>query len=157
MSEKILVAYFSCSGRTEKIAKAISDITGGDLYEIKPVIPYSNADLNWMDKNSRTTKEKDDRSIRPEIVKDLNIEGYDTIYVGFPIWWYIEPNIINTFIESYNFSNKTIIPFCTSGGSNVGKTDINLHESCKNANWKPAKLLNGMNKEDIKNWIERGY
>lgn len=154
MSKKILIAYFSCSGRTEKVAQIIAEITNGELYKIKPEVPYSNADLNWMDKNSRTSKEKDDRNIRPAIIKDINIEKYETIYIGFPIWWYIEPNIINTFIESYNFEGKTIIPFATSGGSNVGESDKYLQASYPNANWKPAKLLNGMNKEKIKLWIE---
>ena len=117
---KSLVAYFSASGVTAGLAKNLAEAAGAELYEIKPAVPYTNADLNWQDKNSRSSVEMNDKSLRPAIADtDANIADYDTIFVGFPIWWYVAPTIINTFLESYDFSRKTIILFATSGGSGM--------------------------------------
>ena len=129
MSKK-LVAYFSASGVTAKLAKNLAEAAGADLYEIKPAVPYTNADLNWQDKNSRSSVEMNDKSFRPAIAdKDANIADYDTIFVGFPIWWYVAPTIINTFLEAYDFSGKTIILFATSGGSGMGNSAKELRLS----------------------------
>ena len=115
MSSKKLVAYFSCSGVTKSVAQTLADAVGGDLYEITPAQPYTRADLNWMDQSSRSTVEMKDLNSRPAIAgKVENMADYDTVFVGFPIWWYVAPTIINTFLESYDFSGKTIVPFCTS-------------------------------------------
>ena len=130
MGKKILVAYFSASGVTAKAAGELAEVSGGDLYEIKPEIPYTRADLDWMDKKSRSSIEMNDPSSRPGIADRLPDMGkYDVIFVGFPIWWYVAPTIINTFLESYDFSGKTIIPFATSGGSGMGKTNEGLEKS----------------------------
>lgn len=154
MSET-LVAYFSTTGVTEKVAKEIAQISGADLFAIKPEIPYTSADLNWMDKNSRSTIEMQDHSSRPAIAETVsNIEKYDTIFLGFPIWWYVAPTIINTFLESYNWSGKTIRPFFTSGGSGAGQTDERLHSSAPHAGWRPAKRINPGDMVNIKDWIE---
>ena len=127
MSKKILVAYFSASGVTAKAAWKLSEAIGADLHEIKPEVLYSSADLNWMDKKSRSSVEMNDPSSRPTIAEKLaDMEKYDVVFVGFPIWWYVAPTIINTFLESYDFSGKTIIPFATSGGSGMGKTNEKL-------------------------------
>ena len=139
---KNLVAYFSASGVTANVAKNLAKAVDGDIYEIKPVIPYSNADLNWIDKKSRSSIEMNDKSSRPEIVEDnAHIENYDVIYLGFPIWWYREPSIIDTFLESYDFSNKTIVPFATSGSSGIGDTANNIKELAPNANVKEGKVI----------------
>lgn len=154
---KSLVAYFSCSGTTEKVAKLIADTLHADLYEIKPKEPYTSADLNWMDSSSRSSVEMRDKSSRPAIGNKVeNMEAYDVVYLGFPIWWYIVPTIINTFLESYDFKGKTIVPFATSGGSGAGKTDMYLHASCsEEVNWKPTTMLNGnVTKEQIKKWLD---
>ena len=112
MSQKSLVVYFSCSGVTKKTAELLSDVAGADLFEIRPEVPYTKADLDWMDKKSRSTVEMNDPSSRPAIADKVeHMEQYDTVYVGFPIWWYVAPTIINTFLESYDFSGKTVIPF----------------------------------------------
>lgn len=130
----ILVAYFSASGVTAKLAERIASVTGGDLHEIEPKQPYTAADLDWMDKKSRSTIEMSDKSYRPEIANEVeNMEQYDVVYVGFPIWWYVAPTIINTFLEKYDLSGKKIIPFATSGGSGMGNTNAELKESCKGA------------------------
>ena len=121
---KRLVAYFSASGVTAKVAENLADAIGADIFEIQPEVPYTKADLNWMDKKARTTIEMSDPTSRPAIAaKRDNIDEYDTIFVGFPIWWYVAPTIVNTFLESYNLKGKTIIPFATSGGSGMGKTN----------------------------------
>ena len=156
MSKKILVAYFSASGVTAKVAERLAKIAGGDLYEIKPCTPYTNRDLDWKDKNSRSTIEMTDQSIRPAIVKDLeNLADYDTVYVGFPIWWYIAPTIINTFLESYDFAGKKIALFATSGGSNMGKTAEKLKVSAPKAEFVGEKMLNRVSDEEIKAWTEK--
>ena len=129
MSKK-LVAYFSASGVTAGLAKNLAEAAGADLYEIKPSDPYTDADLNWLDKNSRSSVEMNDKSFRPSLAdKNANIADYDTIFVGFPIWWYVAPTIINTFLEAYDFSGKTIVPFATSGGSGMGNTVKELKPS----------------------------
>ena len=151
---KTLVAYFSASGVTAEIAKEIAEIVEGDLFEIKPAKPYTTADLDWTNKNSRTTIEMQDETSRPEIAGKLdNMDEYDTVFIGFPIWWYVAPHIINNFLESYDFTGKTIRPFFTSGGSGAGQTDEKLHKSAAKAVWRPAKRLYENNTERIKNWI----
>lgn len=136
---RILVAYFSASGVTAKVASKLGKAIGADIFEIEPEVPYTKADLDWMNKNSRSTIEMNDPNSRPAI-KHIrnNMQDYNTIFVGFPIWWYVAPTIINTFLESYNLSGKTIIPFATSGSSGMGKTNEKLLPSCKG-----AKLLEG--------------
>ena len=153
--KKILVTYFSASGVTKKVAEKINNMVESDLLEITPVVPYTKEDLNWNDKKSRSSIEMGDKSFRPEIVKvKENIDEYDIIFVGFPIWWYIAPTIVNTFLESYNLEGKTVIPYFTSGGSGAGKTVENLKPSCKGATILEAKKLNAFDEEGIKKWIE---
>lgn len=130
MRKKVLVAYFSASGTTANVAKALAEAAEGDLYEIKAAIPYTEADLNWMDKNSRSSLEMKQPDFRPEIADTVqNMEQYDTVFIGFPIWWYVAPTIINTFLEAYDFSGKTIVLFATSGGSGFGRTVEKLKAS----------------------------
>lgn len=154
MSKKILVAYFSASGVTAKAAWKLSEAIGADLHEIKPEVPYSSADLNWMDKKSRSSVEMNDPSSRPTIAEKLaDMEKYDVVF--YPIWWYVAPTIINTFLESYDFSGKTIIPFATSGGSGMGKTNEKLEPSCPGATLLQGKLLNGnLSEYSLKNWVK---
>lgn len=140
---KTLVAYFSASGVTARAAKEIAGAIGADLYEIRPAQPYTSADLNWMDKKSRSTAEMNDPASRPAIAGAVtDMAQYDTVFVGFPVWWYVEPRIVDTFLESYDFSGKTLIPFATSGGSGIGKVEKSLRAHCPKANWKPGKLVN---------------
>lgn len=153
---KTLVAYFSATGTTEAVAKDLAEVTGGTLYEIKPEVKYTDADLDWRDKTSRSTLEMQDLSSRPAIVKDLeNADSYDVIYIGFPVWWYTAPTIINTFIEAYGFEGKTVIFFATSGGSTIDKANLDFANAYPKINWKSGKTLNGASKEDIKNWVKR--
>ena len=141
---KTLVAYFSASGVTARVAKEVADAAGADLYEIRPAQPYSPGDLDWMDKKSRSTLEMNDPACRPAIEGQVQgMEQYDTILIGFPIWWYVEPRIVDTFLDSYDFSGKTLIPFATSGGSGISKAQKSLQEHCPAANWKQGQLLNG--------------
>ena len=143
MSQK-LVAYFSASGVTEAVAKNLAQAAEADLYKIQPAIPYTAADLDWMNKKSRSSLEMNDPSSRPEIMKeDLDAGSYDVIFLGFPVWWYVEPRIVDTFLESYDFSGKTMIPFATSGGSGIEKAEKSLQAHCPDAFWKKGKLLNG--------------
>lgn len=153
---KKLVAYFSASGVTEKAAERLATAVGADLFEIKPVTPYTRADLDWTNKNSRSTVECKDKNARPEIAEKLdNMSDYDVVYIGFPIWWYVAPNIINTFVESYDFAGKTLIPFATSGGSGMGKTVEALRPLCSDkATWKSGRVINGMSEADLKKWAE---
>jgi len=155
-TNKILVTYFSASGQTKKLAQTISSVTQGDLFEIEPKEKYTSADLNWNDKKSRSSIEMEDQISRPEILnKKENMNDYNIIFVGFPIWWYEAPRIIETFLESYDFSNKTIIPFATSGGSGMGKTDSILEACCTGAIFKKGKKLNAYASEkEVKNWLE---
>ena len=154
MSKK-LVAYFSASGITQKAAERIAKISGSDLFEIKPSVPYTKEDLDWTNKNSRSSVEMKNPDSRPEIANKIpNINEYDTIFIGFPIWWYVAPTIIDTFIESYDFSGKTIIPFATSGGRGFGKTvEILKALASKEAKWKDGKLMNNISETELKNWI----
>lgn len=154
MSRK-LVAYFSASGVTAKVAEKLSEAIGADLYAIEPEVPYTKADLDWMDKKSRSTIEMNNPASRPAIAgKRDNMNDYDTVFVGFPIWWYVAPTIINTFLESYDFSGKTVIPFATSGGSGMGKTEAVLHALCPDSvNWKSGKMLNGYDRAQMEAWV----
>ncbi len=156
MMKKVLVAYFSASGETARLAKTIADLTDGKLYEIQPREPYTSADLNWNDKNSRSSVEMNDLASRPEIANRVeNMENFDVVFVGFPIWWYVAPTIISTFLESYDFSGKTVIPFATSGGSGMGKTDSILHECCsESTSWCPGRRLTSReSKASVQSWI----
>ena len=147
---KTLVAYFSASGVTKKTAEKLAAAAKADIYEIKPAVPYTKADLNWMDKKSRSSVEMGNKSFRPEIVKDdLDLSQYDTILVGFPIWWYVAPTIINTFLESYDFAGKKIVLFATSGGSGFGNTVKELKPSATGAEIMEGKLLNRATDKDI--------
>ena len=153
---KTLVAYFSASGITASVAKEVASAANADLYEIKPGVRYTSADLNWMDKKSRSSVEMSNPASRPEIVKDLpDLSQYGTVIIGFPIWWYVAPTIINTFLESGDFSGKKIALFATSGGSGFGKTVQNLKPSVDaSAQFVSEKLLNGATPADIKAWVD---
>ena len=156
MSKKI-VAYFSASGVTAKVAKMLADVVGADIHEIQPKVPYTKADLNWMDKKSRSSIEMNNKTIRPEIAEsNIQIGDYDVIFLGFPIWWYVAPTIINTFLESADFSGKKIILFATSGGSKFGKTVEELKVSVSaDTHMIEGKLLNGRQSvESIKAWTD---
>lgn len=151
---KRLTAYFSASGVTADIAKKVAKAAGADIYEIKPAVPYTKADLDWRDKSSRSSVEMADKASRPEISdKNANASDYDEIFIGFPIWWYIAPTIINTFLESYDLSGKKIILFATSGGSGFGDTVKYLSDSAKGAVIKEGRVLNGASEKDISDWI----
>lgn len=153
---KILVAYFSASGVTKNAAEKLAKAANADLFEIKPVRPYTDADLDWTDKKSRSTVEMNDLSSRPEIAnKCENMGSYDVVFVGFPIWWYVEPRIIDTFLESYDFSEKTVIPFATSGGSRLGKTSENFKKILgTNTTVKDGKLLTRASETDVSGWVK---
>ncbi len=154
---KILVAYFSASGTTARVAKELAQAAGADLYEIKPAVPYTKDDLNWMDKKSRSSLEMNDKSSRPAIAdSNAEIPQYDTIFLGFPIWWYVAPTIVNSFLESYDFSGKRIILFATSGGSGFGKTAAGLKDSvAADTAIVEGKILNGANSvDDLRKWVE---
>ena len=156
MSKK-LVAYFSASGETARLAGTLADAVGGELYEIKPAQKYSSADLDWNDKRSRSTIEMKDKKARPAIDGSAaNIQKADVVMLGFPIWWYEAPRIIQTFLESYDFSGKTVVPFCTSGGSGLGNTvDILKESCCAEANWKPGRRFSPYaDKAELKAWTE---
>lgn len=156
MSKK-LVAYFSASGVTAKVADMLADAVGADIYEIRPEVPYTKADLNWMNKKSRSSVEMNDKAFRPAIAdKNAKIDQYDTIFLGFPIWWYVAPTIINTFLEGYDFSGKKVILFATSGSSGFGKTveelKVSAPASCEIIE---GKLLNGKQTiPKIREWTE---
>lgn len=154
MSKK-LVAYFSASGVTKNIAVRLAKAADADLFEIKPSVPYTRADLDWTNKKSRSSVEMNNPDSRPEIAERLsNMEDYDTVFIGFPIWWYVAPTIINTFVESYDFSGKTIVPFATSGGSGMGKTVEVLKSLCPNANWENGKMLNRVSDWELESWVK---
>ena len=155
--KKQLVAYFSASGVTARVAKDLANAAGADLYEIKPAVPYTKADLNWMDKQSRSSVEMRDHTSRPALADiDANIAAYDTVYIGFPIWWYIAPTIINTFLEAYDFSGKRIVLFATSGGSGFGKAVQSLQPSAPGAQIIAGEILNGNpNEKKLKAFVEK--
>ena len=149
---KKLVAYFSASGTTKKTAQLVAKAAGADLYEITPKVAYTQADLNWMDKKSRSSVEMNDKKFRPEIEqKDAHISEYDEIILGFPIWWYVAPTIVNTFLEKYDFTGKKIVLFATSGGSGFGNTVKELQPSAPNAEFVEGKVLN--NKQEIEKFV----
>lgn len=152
---KTLVAYFSATGVTKGAAEKLAEVTGGDLYEIQPEVPYTDADLDWQDKQSRSSVEMADLSSRPAIKgKVENLNDYDTIFIGFPVWWYTAPTIINTFIEANDLKGKTVIPFCTSGGSSIKKSAEDLKKAYPDLNWKEGKLLNRISKEELETWVK---
>ena len=151
-----LVAYFSATGTTAKAAKALANAVGGELYEIKPAVPYTSADLNWMDKNSRSSVEMKDAHSRPALADtDAPVAGHDVIFLGFPVWWYMAPTILNTFLEAYDFTGKTIVLFATSGGSGLGKSASGLRPSAPGAKIVDGWMLNGrLNEAELRHWAE---
>lgn len=152
---KTLVAFFSATGTTKALAEKVAAVTGGDLYEIKPEVPYTSADLDWTVKTSRSSVEMADKNSRPAIVKDLENAGdYGTIYIGFPVWWYTAPTIINTFLETYDFSGKNVVFFATSGGSTIDKANAQFKEQYPAIKWTAGKVLNRATDEDVKAWVE---
>ena len=155
MSKK-LVAFFSASGTTKKVAEMIAEEAKADLFEIEPKVPYTKADLDWMNKKSRSSVEMSDKKYRPEIMKKkMDMSSYDEILLGFPIWWYVAPTIINTFLEGYDLTGKTIIPFATSGGSDIGKTNERLAPSCKGAKLMDGKVFKGsVGHQELAAWVE---
>ena len=157
MANKVLVAVFSASGVTKRVGQEIARISGGDFFEIVPAEKYTNADLNYMNSRSRSSVEMNDPSVRPEIanrVSDMN--SYDTVIIGFPIWWGVAPRIIETFLESYDFGGKTILPFCTSGGSGVGRSDTELYKNVSDdVKWGKGVQINRPNESTIKSWLEK--
>ena len=157
MAKKVLVAVFSASGVTRKVGEEIARIAGADFYEIVPKQIYNPADLDWMNKKSRSSVEMNDPSARPEIAGSaINMASYDTVIVGFPIWWGIAPRIIETFLESYDFSGKKIIPFCTSGGSGVGRSDTALHKNVSgNVKWEKGIQINRPTEAQIRRWLNQ--
>ena len=152
---KILVTYFSASGVTANVARNIANNIGADTFEIKPKVPYTSADLNWMDKQSRSSIEMNDKSSRPQIEGTVSkLDDYETILIGFPVWWYTLPTIINTFIESLDFNGKILIPFCTSGGTGISGCEKDLRKAYPKYNWKEGKRLTGReDKSFIENWL----
>lgn len=152
----VLVAYFSASGVTAGLAETLAQAIGADLHEIRPETPYTRADLDWMDKKSRSSLEMSDKSSRPAIANRVaDMEQYDVVFVGFPIWWYVAPTIINTFLESYNLEGKVIVPFATSGSSGMGKTNAELKASCKGADLREGKRFHaGAGATELKAWAE---
>lgn len=151
-----LVAYFSATGTTAKAAKALANAVGGALYEIKPAVPYTSADLNWMDKSSRSSVEMKDAHSRPALADTgAPVSGHDVIFLGFPVWWYVAPTILNTFLEAYDFTGKTIVLFATSGGSGLGKSADGLRPSAPGAKIVDGRMLNGhLNEAELRAWAE---
>ena len=151
-TNKTLVVFFSATGTTKGVAEQIASVTGADIYEITATQPYSDDDLNYNDSNSRTTIEQNDKSVRPEIGSEtISLDGYDTIFIGFPIWWGEEPRIMDTFVESYDFTGKTMIPFCTSSSSGIGASGSNLASNAGTGNWLEGERLSSSS--DIESWI----
>ena len=152
-----IVVYFSATGTTKGVAERIAAVTGGDLFELLPAEPYSDADLDWHDKNSRTTIEMNDPNVRPAIANDtVNLESYTTVYIGYPIWWGDAPRIMSTFVEAHDFDGKTVIPFCTSGGSGIGRSGSSLASQAGSGNWLSGGRLDaGISESEIQNWISK--
>ena len=152
----VLVAFFSATGTTKGVAERIASVTGGDLYEILAAEPYTSDDLNYNDSSSRSTKEQNDKNVRPEIgSEDISLEGYTTIYLGFPIWWGEEPRILDTFVEKYSFDGITVIPFCTSGGSGIGRSGPNMEALAGTGTWLDGQRFDGnVSEADLESWIE---
>ncbi len=157
MAKNILVAVFSASGVTKRVGEEIARTCGGDFFEIVPKDKYTSQDLDWTNKKSRSSVEMNDPSARPMLADGVeNMDSYDTVIIGFPIWWGIAPRIIETFLESYDFKGKKIIPFCTSGGSGVGRSDTALHKNVSgDVQWAKGIQINRPNEKDIRNWLER--
>lgn len=156
-AKRTLVAYFSCTGTTKSAAQKLAQTIGADFYEIKPAKPYTSADLNWNNKNSRSSVEMKDASSRPAIASKVADMGqYETIFVGFPIWWDLAPTIINTFLESYDFKGKTVVPFATSGGSGIANSEKALRKAYPQIKWEAGKLLNGrVDKKSLAGWLDK--
>ena len=152
----VLVVYFSATGTTRGVAEKIAGITGADTYEIKAAQEYTDADLNWNDSDSRSTKEQNDSSVRPEIGSDaISLDGYSTIYIGYPIWWGEEPRILDTFVERYDFNGKTMIPFCTSSSSGIGRSGQNLADNAGSGTWFDGKRFDGgVSEDELRSWID---
>ncbi len=152
----VLVAYFSATGTTKGVAQKLANAVDGDLYEIIPAEPYSDADLNWNDRESRSTREQNDKSVRPGIAAEMfDLSGYTTIYVGFPIWWGEEPRILDTFVESYDFSGKTVIPFCTSSSSGIGSSGKNMERLTSGATWLDgSRFSGGVSEDELRAWAD---
>ena len=152
----VLVAFFSATGTTKGVAERIASVTGGDLYEILAAEPYTSDDLNYNDSSSRSTKEQNDKNVRPEIgSEDISLEGYTTIYLGFPIWWGEEPRILDTFVEKYSFDGITVIPFCTSGGSGIGRSGPNMEALAGTGTWLDGQRFDGnVSEAELQSWIE---
>ena len=157
MAKKILVAVFSASGVTKAVGEEIARVAGADFFEIVPREPYSSDDLNWMNNKSRSSVEMNDPSARPEIRGTVaDMAAYDTVIVGFPIWWGVAPRIVETFLESYDLGGKKILPFCTSGGSGVGRSDIALHKNVSgDVKWAKGVQINRPNEREIRKWLEK--
>ncbi|MBC8585190.1 flavodoxin [Youxingia wuxianensis] len=153
---KVLVAYFSATGTTEGVAEHIANGLNADIYEIVPEQPYTSADLDWNDNDSRSTIEMNDPNARPAISGSVeNMEQYDVVFIGYPIWWGEAPRIVSTFMESYHFAGKTIVPFCTSGGSGMGSSASNLEKLTSNAVWLDGQRLNGSDSQDeVMEWVD---
>ena len=154
-SGKSIVIYFSATGNTKSVAQHIAAVTGADTYEILAAQPYTDDDLNWKDDNSRATKEQNDKTVRPEIGSEkLDLSAYDTIYLGYPIWWGQAPRIMDTFVESYDFTGKTVIPFCTSGSSDIGTTGDDLEANAGSGNWlKGKRFAGGTTQAEVEEWL----
>jgi flavodoxin len=153
---KVLVVYFSATGTTKGVAEKIAKLTGADLYEIVPAEPYSDADLNWNDSKSRTTKEQNDKTVRPEIAGEkVDLSAYRTVYIGFPIWWGEEPRIMDTFAESYEFDGITLVPFCTSSSSGIGRSGKNMEALSGSGTWLEGRRFAGsVSEADLQAWID---
>ena len=153
---RILVAYFCASGVSAKVARKLAGAAGADLFEIRPEVPYTRSDLNWMNRKSRSSIEMNDRNCRPAIASGLdNMSDYDTVFVGFPVWWYREPSIIDTFMESYDFAGKTVIPFCTSGSSGIGRSGPNMEALAGSGTWLEGERFSGsVSEADLQSWID---
>ena len=152
---KTLVAYFSASGVTKRAAEALAAEVRGDLYEIKPAVPYTRADLNWNDKASRSSREMRDPASRPALSGSADLSGYDTVFLGFPVWWYVAPTIINTFLESCDLAGKKLVPFATSGGSGIENCEAALRKQYPELLWLPGRLLNGRQAgPQLRRWLD---
>ena len=152
MTDK-LVAYFSASGNTKKISENLANLINADIFEIEPKVKYTPEDLDWTNKESRSTKEMHDKTFRPPIKTTINTNEYKSIFIGFPVWWYTAPTIINTFIESINTENKTFILFCTSGGTGIEGCQKDLEQTYSNIKWEKGKRLRTGNQSEIKDWL----
>ncbi len=150
-----LVAFFSASGSTAKVAEALASTLGAEIYEIRPAVPYERKDLNWMDKNARSTVEMNDRNCRPELADtDASVPGAEAVFLGFPIWWYREPSIIDSFLDAYDFSGKTVVPFFTSGGSDLGEGQSRIASLAKGARVLQGKRFSARSSErDLQSWV----